>query len=455
MVSPITEFPNGLSSYGMPLFGGHEVFTTGKVYFVDSVTGSDNNDGSSPENALATIDAANNKCTASKGDFVIVMPNHAESLIADSAVDLDTIGVTVVGMGSGETRPTLTFTTAVTADFKLAANDVTVKNLLFKAGIDALTGPLEVGGDDCKIIDCEYRDDAGNNYETTDVLVTTSTPLRMLVDGFIYHSDGDLGGTAQQSIIQLNGADHAQIVNCWLVAFCATGVIEDSTTSDSLLINNCVIENQETGPTVGLKLTATTSGTVRNTSIRIASGTTHVTVVNDMQFVNSWGSSVDGETAILLGELSTSELIPGLGIKVSKSLNAFGTQDGFVVTGKVLVMLMIGEVTTVLNDTQVIGWRIKTDNTVLCADTTIGTDADGTSYMMSGDFGEVLNGTDAPVVRASGISGTGGPNPFILGDAGGSITLEMEDVSGSAASGVINWDIWYIPLESGAKIAAA
>ena len=64
---------------------------TGNIFFVDSVTGSDTNSGNGVENALATIDAAVGKCTANKGDFIVVMPKHAESLAADSGVDLDTI----------------------------------------------------------------------------------------------------------------------------------------------------------------------------------------------------------------------------------------------------------------------------------------------------------------------------------------------------------------------------
>ena len=299
----ITAYPNGVSSFGIPLLGSGEIVTTGSIFFVDSVTGSDTNDGKDPTQALATIDAAVNKCTADKGDYVVVMPNHAESLVSDSGVDIDVAGVTVIGLGSGENRPTLTFTTAATADFKLAAADVTVKNILFKAGIDALTGPIEISADDCKFIDCEYRDDAINNYETTDVIVTASTPLRMIIDHFVYHSDGDLGGTAQQSIIQLNGADHAVIRNCWLVAFAATGIIEDATTSDSILIDNCVIENQETGPTVAVLLTATTSGTMRNCHIRVASGTTYITAANDMQFYQCFGVGVDADSGEVVGAI--------------------------------------------------------------------------------------------------------------------------------------------------------
>jgi len=220
--------------------------TMGTVYYVDSNNGSDAFTGKTKEKPLATLDAGVNLCAA--GDTIVVMPGHAESLAADSAVDIDVSGVRVIGLGHGARRPTFTFTTAVTADFKLAAANVWVENLLFVAGIDALTGPIEISGDDCALVNCEYRDDDTNNYETTDVIVTASTPLRMLIDGFVFHHDGGSGGTQNQSVIQLNGADHARIRNCWLVADSGTGVIEDATTSDQILIRDgTLIERHAVG----------------------------------------------------------------------------------------------------------------------------------------------------------------------------------------------------------------
>lgn len=297
---PISNYPNGFANgvnvRGVPILNTYG----GNVFWVDSGGGSNGNKGTF-DRPFATLDYAVGRCTANNGDIIVVKAGHSESLIADSAVDIDVAGVSVVGLGSGEDRPTFTFTTAVAADFKLAASNVTIQNLLFKAGIDALTGPVEVSADDCAIINCEYRDDATNNYETTDVIVTASTPLRLLVDGFKYVHDGGTGGTQNQSIIQLNGADDATIRNCRLVADSGTGVIEDATVSDQILIENCVIENTETSPTVAILLQATTTGTIRNTNIRVASGTTYLTATNDMQLFEVFGTGTDATTGEKVG----------------------------------------------------------------------------------------------------------------------------------------------------------
>ena len=51
----LTNFPNGITSFGVPMMGGMIPSTTGKYYFVNSVTGSNGNEGTDPSAPLATI----------------------------------------------------------------------------------------------------------------------------------------------------------------------------------------------------------------------------------------------------------------------------------------------------------------------------------------------------------------------------------------------------------------
>lgn len=295
----ISNFQNGVSSFGVPQIGnGGEIPAGGEYWFVDSNNGSDGYEGSW-DAPFATLDYAVGKCTANINSVIVLKPNHAETLIADSGVDIDVAGVQVVSLGKGADRATFTFTTSTSADFKLAANNVSISNILFVAGLDALTGPIEVSGDDCAIINCEYRD--ATAIETTDVIVTASTPLRMLIDGFRYVQDGGTGGTQNQSVIQLNGADGAIIRNCWLVADSGTGVIEDATTSDQILIENCTVENSEVSPTPAITFTATTTGSVRFCHLRIASGTTYVTATTDLQYYETYGTGTDNTAGEKIG----------------------------------------------------------------------------------------------------------------------------------------------------------
>ncbi len=54
----LTNFPFGVSSYGIPVLGSAVIPYTGNYWFVDPVNGLDGNSGTSPSNAFATLTAA-------------------------------------------------------------------------------------------------------------------------------------------------------------------------------------------------------------------------------------------------------------------------------------------------------------------------------------------------------------------------------------------------------------
>jgi len=196
----------------------------GTAYHVNSNTGADTNTGLDWDNALATIDAAVNKCTANNGDVIWVHPAHAENLAADSAIDIDVAGVTVHGIRRGRLMPTLTVT-ATAGDCKLAAAGVTIKNLRFVGGVDASTGCIEVSAADCSIIDCEYRDATG---QATDVIITTASADRLLIDGYRHIGAAAAGAN---SAIALVGADDTVIRNFQIYGNFAVSAIDFRTTA--------------------------------------------------------------------------------------------------------------------------------------------------------------------------------------------------------------------------------
>lgn len=146
--------------------------------------------------------------------------------------------------------------------------------------------------------------------------------------------------------------------------------------------------------------------------------------------------------------------VPGLGFKVTKSHNiATDNVDLFTVTGKVLITLIAGEVTTVIATTTTYAMRVKTSNEAIFAATTITTDAAGTLYLFGGDPTVVLNNAGTPVTRVGFLDGAGPHSPIVVGLAGGSATIESD--LDAAGTGVIAWTLYYIPLEANASVVAA
>lgn len=145
----------------------------------------------------------------------------------------------------------------------------------------------------------------------------------------------------------------------------------------------------------------------------------------------------------------TGAFVQGFGWRVTKvgDLSA-APDDLFTVTGKCLVTLMVGEVTSVLATTSSLALHTSTNSIVIAASTQITSDALGTLYMVTGDPDDALCGGATPNVDAA-FAKTGITVPFMVND-----DAIYQTING-AGTGKIQWDVYYIPLESGASIAAS
>lgn len=117
--------------------------TTGKYFFVHSGTGGAGNSGLNPTQAVTTVDIAIGKCTADKGDVIVVMPGHTETVTATS-VALDVAGVTIVGLAKGLLRPTFTYGAAA-ATITVSADDCSWERCVFIGNFDNVAAAFTVG----------------------------------------------------------------------------------------------------------------------------------------------------------------------------------------------------------------------------------------------------------------------------------------------------------------------
>lgn len=127
---------------------------SGSTFWVDSVTGSNGNDGLSPSSPVATIDYAVGLCTASKGDVIFVMPGHAENISAATSLVVDVAGVSIIGLGNGSNRPTLTYT-ATAGSIEMDAANTRLSNVRLVAGIASVVVAINVDADNVEVDHCE------------------------------------------------------------------------------------------------------------------------------------------------------------------------------------------------------------------------------------------------------------------------------------------------------------
>src|SRR5712692_3570137 len=154
---PLAGYPSLLAGFGPPFLSVSPQVTTGKMFFVSSVVGKANNDGTDPLFPLATLTQALTKARASKGDYIVLLPSHAETLTAAGSITISKAGISVFGLGVGAQRPTFTFSTATTASFLVNAADFKMYNVIGVSGVNLLTQPFDIEASGC-YLDIEWQD---------------------------------------------------------------------------------------------------------------------------------------------------------------------------------------------------------------------------------------------------------------------------------------------------------
>lgn len=223
----ITNYPNGLSSWGFPVLPGigSNIFADVNVYWVDSTDGNkaDGAGGGSAEQPFATINFAIGQCVANQGDVILGKPGHTERVTEAAGLALDVAGITIIGIGNGASRPTIEFTTATTADMDVDAANITMVNFLFEARVAALAAPIDINAADFFLFNCEFRDISSTSVSAdgvggvaTDWIQTDANADRLLVDGLRHiGTQTPVGAEATKpvSCVNLVGGDDIIIKN--------------------------------------------------------------------------------------------------------------------------------------------------------------------------------------------------------------------------------------------------
>lgn len=151
---------------------------------------------------------------------------------------------------------------------------------------------------------------------------------------------------------------------------------------------------------------------------------------------------------VALGD-PTGSYIPQYGWRVTKASTIASAPDAlFDVVGKCLITLMVGEVTSVIATSTSMSINTSTSDIVLAASTQITTDAVGTLYAVCGDIGLGFNAGATPNVDAV-VLDVGTYAPIIVNDD------QIEMNVNTAGTGLVEWTLYYHPLETGAYVASA
>ena len=274
-------FQNGLTIRGIPI---HQLFP-GEIFWVNNsgvlakggVGGSDQNRGTY-QKPLSTIDKALSLATASRGDVVVVMPGHSETITTDGGLDFDKAGVAVIGLGMGSLRPKIVLDSDAAAAITVTAANVVLQNFQIEASFADITNAIDVTAANFWCLENEFIEEdtdlnfldiihcsstTDNNADGLTVIGCKSKAIDDGINSFI-NIKADLDGL----VCNDNFVNHDN-ANALAMILCATGkdltncevmrnryaslkssgdiLIDNDTTANSGIVANNYAVHQDTG----------------------------------------------------------------------------------------------------------------------------------------------------------------------------------------------------------------
>ena len=176
-----TDFPNGVTSFGVPLVGGLPLTMTGRYIFVNPSTGLDGNDGLSVDTPKQTVASAYAMATTNKDD-VIVLSTYANHELTEE-LEISKSRVHFVGDVYGRMygqRAKVNYTDGIATADKFAVKNTGVGNTF--QGIKFLNNNTDStvvatvgeGGEYAQYVNCEF-------YNSTNL--TSDTVAEMVLNG--------------------------------------------------------------------------------------------------------------------------------------------------------------------------------------------------------------------------------------------------------------------------------
>ena len=298
----ITNFPTGITSFGMPVFGGGLMPSQGKVIHVKPYHGLDGNDGLSRETAIKTLTKALSLATANQNDIVLI---YAESNTAASTFDMMTValdwnkdGVHIFGVcaedfiGHRAGLRMATSTTTVTDMFTVSANNCLIVNIqIFQGDYTLASGSpraLVVSGERNKFVNCQISGagDLGGSMDVAGARSLAVTGAENLFRHCYIGLNTVIRGTMTTEVYLTTGARNV-FEDCMIDSYTSLSAFKAVTVGASdrfVLFKNCILNAVQNITSAVAPTGAIASGSVNGSVLLFNTGVfgyADVTTAND------------------------------------------------------------------------------------------------------------------------------------------------------------------------------
>lgn len=225
---------------------------------------------------FSTITLALAAAVADRGDVIYVLPGHAETISAAAGIAIAKNGVSLVGLGTGSARPTITFGTSTAATLTITAANVSMRNFIFTQSLDLIVSPIVISGANCSITD-NYFMVANASFQAVQMILTTAGASNLSILRNRFYGTVDAGTTAA---ITLVGGDNITINdNDFIGAYTlAVGGIQCITTlTTNIVVKRNTIVNRTASATKAITLLTGSTGVITGNFFGIGSGAAPIT----------------------------------------------------------------------------------------------------------------------------------------------------------------------------------
>ncbi len=429
------RFKDGVQLSGISL----NVHQKGKVFYVGNSTAvaplgigaSDGNNGLTPEQPLSTLDAAVGMCTANRGDKIIVLPGHAETIATATALALDVAGIHIIGNGEGALMPAFSLS-ATTSTIAVSAANVKVQGIAVIAAIDSVVAGFTISAAGVEL-DLETRDTSAA-IEFISAVVTTADADNLKLT--LRHR-GFAAGDAMTRYIDMVGCTDA------LVAL------------DFFGIASVAVLNMRTTACDNIRVT----GNFYNESValtkNVVNSTTSTWSVEGFDAKAGFPFAGSDDKTVALMDTGTLEEILALPRAVASAAKVLttGNVNMFTVSGgPIEVISLVGIVTTVVQ-AQATSTKVTVTTTSPAATVDFSAAAVDLTGAAAGSSIRHINTTNILTVVAAGYVMGGAAfatnQPKVLVPAG---TIQVNNASASN-TGAITWYLHYVPLSPLSRVA--
>lgn len=157
---PLTNYPSGVSSFGVPVFGSLAFASSASILWVDS--NAQNPGAGTFDQPYSTLVRALAACAA--GDTIIVKEKHVETVIAAAGITVSKAGVKIIGLGETGRRPVITLGTSAAASILVSGSGVLIENIGFLGNLSNIVTCFDITGTNATLRNLHFGN-AGTNLD--------------------------------------------------------------------------------------------------------------------------------------------------------------------------------------------------------------------------------------------------------------------------------------------------